>query len=151
MADYFHHSRYKGKSPCHWFPYKNSIPYANFFLAPILFDNTSPYTPSPWILTTRSAIHKALLASLPLTALRFVILLSGVVSVLQFMLSSGANLPPIDLVDAVKRDPRYLPLLPKLFDASDLGTTPRHANPAVPMLYDLLELGSMYPPELQRC
>lgn len=65
--------------------------------------------------------------------------------------SKHLNYVTTDLIEAAKRDPRYLPILPTLFAVPDGGTTPSGTNPVVTMFYNLLDLENMYPPSLRHC
>ena len=52
-----------------------------------------------------------------------------------------------DIIRAVRRDPRYLPILPTLFAAPVASQAPSVAA----MFYSLFDLEDVYPPDLRRC
>jgi len=54
-----------------------------------------------------------------------------------------------DLLAAVRKDPRFLPILPVLFANSTSNLYPHDS--IVPMFYNMLDIENIYAPELQQC
>jgi hypothetical protein len=134
-------------------------PVLSFFLTKVPWSYTSPPVIPfyPWSSCIPLILYPfctaTTLSTLSIERSNFLMLMLDVVSVLVRAATcavshSTDNLVSIDLIKAVKQDPRYLPILPTLFAVPPSASG---ANSVATMFYGLLDLEEMYPPNLRHC